>query len=401
MRKLGELPGRLVKSTRDDRALTAVVFAYLALLPIQFQISPLLRIAPADIVLALGLLVVAGRMEVPPHLVGFWHGALLTLFAASALGTLLVNGEVSAWAVVNKTIGFAALLAAYLAVGNLARDFSKLLEVLHFFIGSVAVYNLLSSAAFLLGFELLLLNSQPDLERLAGGLHDPNAYGGLLVVCLVCYAAFRASPARRFSAFFDRVVIVSLTLGIVLTLSRSAWMALGVSLAGLIILQKNRRAAVAGAVGVAMIALLGAGLVDADSRVLELSLRVDTVQERMALNDAAIRETTLNPLGMGLGGFQEEHGAIVHNTLLWFGADLGLLGVAAFLGLSLWVLRRLYVGFTMHSGARRDVIIGLGVAHLAMLTMSLAIEAFYQRHWWVVMALIAAATSQQALSSEP
>jgi hypothetical protein len=41
-------------------------------------------------------------------------------------------------------------------------------------------------------------------------------------------------------------------------------------------------------------------------------------------------------------------------------------------------------------GAQRALIVALAVAHAGMLGVSTGIEVFYQRHWWLVMAMIAA-----------
>jgi hypothetical protein len=38
-------------------------------------------------------------------------------------------------------------------------------------------------------------------------------------------------------------------------------------------------------------------------------------------------------------------------------------------------------------------VLALLLAHAAMLGVAMGIEAFYQRHWWLVMALIASAYS--------
>ena len=94
-----------------------------------------------------------------------------------------------------------------------------------------------------------------------------------------------------------------------------------------------------------------------------------------------------------MGSFFSAEGVVVHNTALWFLADFGILGLIVLIG---------YLGsfFTMswyayrHAPPReKPLVLALLLAHTAMVGLSMGIEALYQRHWWLVVALIGAGYS--------
>jgi hypothetical protein len=85
----------------------------------------------------------------------------------------------------------------------------------------------------------------------------------------------------------------------------------------------------------------------------------------------------------------------------WFLADFGLIGLVVFLGLCAWVLwRAVVVAPTARSLGRSGLVRGLVLSHIAMAGLSIGIEAFYQRHWWLVMGAIAALASPSTLWSD-
>jgi putative inorganic carbon (HCO3(-)) transporter len=100
------------------------------------------------------------------------------------------------------------------------------------------------------------------------------------------------------------------------------------------------------------------------------------------------RENVL--FGAGLGSFARSEGLIVHNTALWFLTEMGLLGLVAFLGFILWFAYRAARSYRRSCAMEKRLMLALLVAHLAAAGLSVGIEAFYQRYWWVIMSLIGA-----------
>ena len=79
----------------------------------------------------------------------------------------------------------------------------------------------------------------------------------------------------------------------------------------------------------------------------------------------------------------------VHNTAVWFLADFGIVGLAALLGFLGWFLIASWSAYRHAPVDQKPVVLALMMGHALMLGLSMGIEAFYQRHWWLVLALIA------------
>lgn len=373
--------------------MTCLVVTYVALLPVQVEIDVLRsRLAPSDLVLVPAVVLVGGRLLAGLRLLSIWHGLLLMLIGAGAGLTLWMTGVLSTWALLNKTAGAVILIVGYVLVAEYSTSFARLAGVLKVLVGSTVIVNLAAMVSLLTPLEIPLMN-QMSYGRLAGGLVDPNAWGGLLTVCLGAHLVLRSHETLWFARWADWPIIVSLTAGLVLTTSRSAWIAL---LAMVVAWTFSKRSMLAPALlAVAVVATVALAAVGngTSQRLVELSTRSDTVSSRMELNVVAVDSLFEYPFGLGLGVFSERYGGIVHNTPLWFAADLGLGGLIVFMGFSFWMLSRYLVARRRHPEPDGSVVLAIGLGLLAMFVLGLSIEAFYQRHWWVLMALLAAASA--------
>jgi O-antigen ligase len=105
---------------------------------------------------------------------------------------------------------------------------------------------------------------------------------------------------------------------------------------------------------------------------------------------SALEAFATHPLvGGGLGSFRQGEGAIAHNSAMWFLADFGLVGLAVLLGFLGWFFAKGWYAYRYAPVRERPVVLALLLAHASMLGLAMGIEAFYQRHWWMVFALIA------------
>lgn len=370
----------------------ASAWAYVLLLPLQVQLAPTFRLAPSDLALIPGVLALGVSALPWRKLLSIWHGLLVAALAASAAAALLTTGDVSQWALVNKTVGTLGLIAAYLVIGSHATSPDRVWRLVKALVVSVSVFNAAAIISLLAPIDVPLLNVD-SFGRLSGGLVDPNAWGGLLTVALFAHLVLRRSSVPWMGRAPDTLVGGSLVLGLLLTTSRTAWIAAGTGLLALMTVRRRSvdpvlLGSVAAFVGLA--ALSVPGLTD---WFVELGGREDTISQRMALNEAAFSAVLDHPLGLGLGVFQQRYGAIVHNTPLWFAADLGLPGLLVFVGIVASTGTQAVRSSRTRSEPVRSIALALGITHLTMVTLSLSIEAFYQRHWWVVMALLAAVTA--------
>lgn len=382
--------------------LSATLALYILFLPVQVR-SPIgVRVAPSDAFLALWVVLGLGELRFPRSAWSVWHAGLVGIMAIGMVNAALTIGDITAYAIVNKGIGFLLLLASYAVITTFAVDLERIRWMLRLFLLGVLFHTALGIVAFvgdlLLGVDLPGMNTYTG--RLSGMLVDPNAFGGLLVCAFALHVATGGSPRPLLHGWLAGLGTILLPIGILLTYSRSAWLGLvGVLLVatlfqpGLLV-----RVAVVGSFAVVLtLAVLGPEYFET---MIALAARPKQIGERVELASQAFEVFQQHPvLGVGVGGFWQLTGAGTHNTTLWFMTDFGIVGLAVFLGFIGWVGMRAVRGLHLAPPEERSLLVGLGLAHVALIGLSFGIEALYQRHWWLVMASIVA--MHNALRREP
>ena len=387
-----------------------LLVTYVVLLPVQIDTPFNIRFAPSDLCLVVALCLGLRVWRVRWPAWNGWHVALLGLFALSVLTGFLATGSVSQYVLLNKTAGIVLLFGSYLALTSLADSWGDWRWFLKAFLLSVTVQNVVNSAAFLwwrisgVGVDdpWLDILLSGGFDRLAGMLIDANAYGGLLVVAYAIVLLDDNSPRPLFGWRMRLFSLATLSLGLLLTSSRSA--GLGFAVLTMVGAARNPRllfaVLVCVVVGVAATAYL-AGPEEFDA-LFTVSTRQNTIDERVEISENALRMFARYPLmGGGIGAFVEEHDIIVHNTALWFLAEFGLVGALILIGFLGSFLASAWAAYHRVGPDRRPLIVGLVAAHLAMIGFSLGVEALYQRWWWFVMALLASAHTLALEGSEP
>lgn len=377
---------------RSAGALSFWLFAYVALLPYQWEPVQHLRFGLADVCLFLGLVFGVARIRVRREAWGVWLLALVLVFTVGLFVSAASTGSLSTYVFLNKGVGLLILLAAYLMITTEVTEWRHVRSILRVFVIGVSLQNVLALAAmmasYLAGMKFSFVNY--GNERLSGMMYDPNAYGGLLVTALV-FNIVGSSGAVPITRGLGRLLCnITLVVGIGFTFSRSAWMALAASWIMYLVLRPwpalKMLAVLSTAVPV--IGLFVAIGAVSPARMLD---RPDTIDDRLRLIDHSVAQFEKHPVvGMGLGMFRETEGLIVHNTPLWFLVDFGLTGLGVFLG---------FLGWSFLSGMKtcpatppeaKPYVHAILAANAGMLGLSMGIEAFYQRHWWLCFALIAA-----------
>jgi hypothetical protein len=113
------------------------------------------------------------------------------------------------------------------------------------------------------------------------------------------------------------------------------------------------------------------------------------VEGRFELIHDAFTAFGHHPLfGGGIGSFRLSEGEIAHNSAMWFLADFGIAGFAVLLGFLGWFFVKGWFAYRFAPARERPVALALLLAHTAMFGLAMGIEAFYQRHWWLVFGLI-------------
>lgn len=369
---------------------TGLLVAYVFLLPVQVPLGSD-RFAPADLFLLAYVALWFPRVRHVPRGWSVWHGALVALFGTGLAVALLRDGTVSGYALVQKAIGLLFLLVGYAVLLDHCSDESRARQLLRWFVVGVVLHAAVAIAVYVLQVagvvSTTLINF--DNARVAGLLVDPNAFGGLLVVALVLHLWTARSAAPLWHWRRGRVTAgLVLLLALALTFSRSAWIAFVLALL-VALLTKGRRGVHAlpayypAGLFVGILALLSwrPGL-------LALAVRSDQVTGRVAILREAFVEIEQTPFfGIGLGTYVREHGVIVHNTTAWFLTEFGLVGLVVFIGFIGWYLRRLWAAAHAGPAPDRSLAFAVMLAQVGMLGLSVGIEAFYQRHWWLLFAV--------------
>jgi putative inorganic carbon (hco3(-)) transporter len=386
----------MTTTAKSSGILGILIACYIALLPYQFETGSGMNFAPADCFLLLALLLAPGCLKYRKGAWTIWHYAIPVIFAAGSLTASLRFGSLSRYELVNKDAGLLLPFLSYAAITTIVTAWGNVRSVLRVFIWGVVFENVFAVGAFLASYFFGITNPfvRYDGLRLSGMLLDPNAYGGLLVAAFVISEGASWGPQPLFkprALWFTRV---TLALGILFTFSRSAWIALSLSLLVLGLLRTKIVARLA------LIALIGApclllALGPKFVPIFEImASRPRQVQDRFDLFHLALETFARYPFaGGGLGSFRLAAGEIAHNTAMWFLADFGLPGLAVLAGFLFWFFRKGWLAYRLAPHAERPLVLALLLAHTSMLGLAMGIEAFYQRHWWLVFALIASSYS--------
>ncbi|MDN4174397.1 O-antigen ligase family protein [Nocardioides sp. SOB77] len=322
-------------------------------------------------------------------------GAVLVLVVVLLVATVLhPNGPTGA-AVLARWAGFVVVLLVLVDAmrGPLApRTVAR-------------VYVLACAAAAVCGLVTYLVGAD---RRVGGPIGDPNDLGFFLLAAIPLGTALRAGARRPW--VYD--VAVALSVAAVLgTLSRGALLGLVVAVAVAVASrQLSWRAvvalAVAGGTTVALALSLFPQLVEV-SLDQKGAVADQNVSERLDLWESAGRMTLDAPvLGHGPGSFSTEHRDyldrlpdsvdhdldVAHNTYLETSAELGLVGLAAFLGLLAAGLLAARSGWR----ARGDRLAGgVGVALVGTAVAAVFVTEQYFLPLWLLCALAAALAREE------
>ncbi|UOF88964.1 Wzz/FepE/Etk N-terminal domain-containing protein [Fodinisporobacter ferrooxydans] len=370
-----------------------LVVAYVILLPIQFRTPIGLRFAPSDVCLLFYFMFGLFRIQIVKSTWSLWHLGMLLVFAIGNYISLLQNGYLSQYVLLEKDFGLLLLFLSYVMIVSFTTDWIRCRRLVQCFILSTVLQNIVAIAAFFLlkitGFNITWLNYESS--RLSGMLVDPNAYGGLLVLAFALHIMTSGKTNPIFTRRFGVFCTVSLGIGILLTFSRSAWIGL-VTIVLVVALFRPMYVLRIVTVGVFTFGIV---LIVLGSRYLpvieSMSLRIKQITARMDYIYTALNRFKDHPIfGVGVGTFQDQYNWILHNTTLWFLAEFGLVGMVTFLGFILWFFYKGMSAYRIADENQKPLVFGFMLGHLSMFGLSLGIEALYQRHWWLIMGLLAA-----------
>ena len=371
--------------------------AYAFLIPAQFAVGDLLRAAPSDLFLFGYLLLRLRNVSVRRSTWTSWHG-LIVLSLAIGNTVAALHDQLTLYAVVNKGIGALTLFAAYLCLVDFCHNIERVIWLCRAFLWGVLVNLVLALAALYASTSGFLNLSFINFAgvRLAGLLIDPNAFGGLLVAAIALHFLPRAAGLEIVTGVAGRILSIALPIGLILTFSRSAWIGGGVAIViGIWRLGYRflRSIVIVGGV-LALVAVLATAVVFPNAA--GLINRNEQVDGRVTILQDAFNDFSTDPItGIGVGVSIQRNGIQIHNTTMWFLTELGPLGLISLLGLVFAFAARAGRLARSRDPLVRALGVGLLGAHVGMYGVSMGIDAFYQRYWWMVFAFIAALAAQR------
>lgn len=374
-----------------------LLVAYFVAMPIQFEWGAYRQIAPADILIAAYLVVRLPHLRHVPAAWTPWHYALLPLLGFGMLVSAIRIGEITSYALLQKGLGLLVLFGLLAALVDFMRDWERVRWLLRAFVGAVllhATVALLAQVVVIAGGPALPLMNEPyPGERISGLVLDANAFGGLVALAFVLHLLTAGTPGALLRGRWAWLGYLVLPTTLLLTFSRSSWLGLTFSLLVVMLLRPwvGGRATLRVLLPAAVLAPLVLTLIP-DST--DLVLRPSSAASRVLIADEALAGFLENPItGLGLGVYVEEYGIVVHNSALWFLSDLGGLGLLVFFGLLVTVAARLVRSGRLAPPEFASIPLALLCGHAVMFGVSFGIEAFYQRHWWIVLAAAGAVFS--------
>ena len=243
-----------------------------------------------------------------------------------------------------------------------------------------------------------------DGPRAQGLFKDPNVFGPFLVPAVLILMEETVTPRLlRFRLATKLVLLSVMTVGVVFSFSRAAWLNLAVGAAVLLVVLALRRGGGRRSMTLLVVSLVaGAALFG----VVTATSSVDFLTERAALQDydaqrfdaqaSGLEVAAEHPLGIGPGQFERVSELSAHSTFVRSLAEEGVLGAFVILGLLVLTL-----GFAGRNVALGVDTYGIGSAGLlaawcGLLANSSFVDTLHWRHLWLVAALIWAGTAFRA-----
>lgn len=341
------------------------------------------RFPPGDIVLVAAVLAAPQMVAFGRQAVSLLSLAFIGVLAYGVVLAIAYEGVITTHALVVKFFG-GGMLVLWCVVTIAHVRAGLVPTIVRTWLAGMAVWAVIAFVDWRVVDFIPWLTHDLD-SRFGGAQFDQNnagvAFGVALILMWRYGSRIISSPLARSS-----VVIVLIT-ALALTLSRGAFLAVGVAVA--VILTVDRVGATNWlryfAVGLlALIIGLTSGLIDA--AVDDFQGRPDNVSSRQSLIDDALDSyVESNGLGIGLGTQLARQEQVVHNTPVLLLVETSLVGLAFFGALvavpirAAWRIRRF------------DDDLGLALLGglVVMVIAAMGIDALYQRQWWLLIGLCA------------
>jgi len=342
-------------------------------------------------------------------------GALGWLAVLAVAAALSAVHAVDHWAVVKQALRWAQLWLVFAVVAQYARGTAGArlgacyagMAVVLAVLGSVEVYAGPGSALNMPGW---VLDENPAVERAHGPFH-PNAFAPYLAVAILLVVARWRALAARMTGWLLGAGVALLATALVLTQSRTGWVAAGTAIAVWAAVRSRRplRLLLPVLVLLAVAGLAAALAPPIRARVLSIASpwQAPSFQFRLRAFRIGLDMWAEHPLtGVGAGNYgpafermraripPDMHPALrahVHDFFLQTGLETGILGLAAWLGALGWLAAWFW---RARARAREGAALGLGLLALFVAGNTLEITTMHARGimfaigWGIAAAMI-------------
>ena len=353
--------------------------------------------APSDLVFGVLIAVAFATWKFELHRVPLSVTLLVSAFLALNLIASIEAGDPARainYFAITLYLGVLGLwLASYVHTDRRAR-----LVLVAYLAAAVASAAAASVALFMQfpGSEFLVIG-----PRAQGLFKDPNVFGPFLVpAALILMEETVAPRLLRLRLPVKLVFLAVLSLGVLFSFSRAAWLNFAVGTVVLLFVLALRRGGVRQALSLLLVTLAaGAALFAVAAATSSLSFleqragvqAYDT--QRFGAQRSSIELASDHPLGIGPGQFERVSEISAHSTFVRALAEEGVLGLLVVLAIMLLTL-----GFAARNATASFGAYGIGSAALlgawtGLLANSFFVDTLHWRHLWVVAALIWAATA--------
>jgi O-antigen ligase len=356
--------------------------------------------APADLILfvVIAVALVTGRFDLRrvPLIVTVLLGVFLALNMLASVELVDIGRGVMFFAITLYLVVFSLWLTSYVRSAYTAR------VVLRAYVAAAVVSAAVAVLALFVAFPgHQLFVSGP---RAQGLFKDPNVFGPFLVPAALLLLEETVAPRLLRARLATKVALISiLTVGILFSFSRAAWLNLVVGafvMFCVLALRRGggRRAVTFIVAAVSATAVLFAALaVTSSFAFLSERARFQAYDvQRFGAQLSGVELATKYPLGIGPGQFEQVLPISAHSTYVRALSEEGVFGLLVFLALLLLTL-----GFASRNAVLGRDTYGIGSAALlsawcGVLANSVFIDTLHWRHFWLLAALIWAGATRSS-----
>jgi O-antigen ligase len=277
----------------------------------------------------------------PNNLLVLWFGLAIV---ASQLATLLPRGVIGAIA------DFVPTAILYLLVANLVTSERRLKFVLNLLVMLTMVLAVQGVVQYYTGRGLGGQDTYEGRIQAIGIFADPNDLALALVMVQPLLLLKLLEPAPPSHKLLASVAMAVLTYGLFLTQSRGGLLAFGM----LIMIALSRR--LGRAIGLSIGAFLMVAMVVLSPRMAQISTEEGSTYGRIEAWTTGMELFQQFPLfGVGFGNYTEYHIRTAHNSLVLCAAELGIVGLFAWVMLIYMSVKNLgYISRELKASGRRS-----------------------------------------------